>query len=106
MLSARIIASVLVVAAATGGREHPPSLEPRSAVPALLSRDSQTVVAKPGELASGVLTLESENEARLEVARCEGRSRIVVFYPPFTKTRIGELKCGGLAFDRYQLEKR
>jgi hypothetical protein len=66
----------------------------------------RTIAARPGDVASGVVVLESPRELRLRVDPCR-ESDVVVFYAPFTKSRLGAGTCGnGQAFDRFQVEQR
>lgn len=66
---------------------------------------TRTVAAKPGEVASGVVVFEDQNELRLRVDPCRP-SDVIVFYAPFVKVRLGPGGCGGQAFDRFQVEKQ
>ena len=67
---------------------------------------AETVEAKKGDIASGTIATETAKELRLKTEPCSTKTTVVVFYPPFTKTKIGTIKCGTTLLDRYQVEKK
>jgi len=71
----------------------------------VLEAAGRTVAAGPGQIASGAIVFENQNELRLQVDPCNGGD-VIVFYAPFVKVRLGQGGCSGQVFDRFQVEKR
>ena len=67
-----------------------------------------TVIAKTGDVASGTIAAETVKGLQLKTEPCNtsNKSTIVVFSPPFRKTKIGTITCGTTVLDRYQVEKK
>jgi hypothetical protein len=75
-------------------------------VPVWLLAQQAVSVARPSEIASGVVALELPSEVRLQVSPCSNASPLIVFYPPYVKTRIGTVTCGSKVLDQFQIEKK
>jgi hypothetical protein len=74
--------------------------------PAWLVAQQFISVARTNEIASGVVAFELPTEVRLKVSPCSNASALVVFYPPYVKTKIGTITCGSQVLDQYQVEKQ
>lgn len=66
----------------------------------------EVVVARVGDVAAGTIALLNEKELRLDTSPCDAKAVVVVFYPPYVKTKIGTVTCGTRVIDRYQAEKK
>jgi hypothetical protein len=58
------------------------------------------------DIATGAVILDTGAELRLNTSPCGGSGDIVVFYAPYTKSRVGALRCGSTVIERYQVAKQ
>ena len=77
-----------------------------AATPAWLVAQAFVTVARTNDIATGVVALELPTEVRLKSSPCSDSSALIVFYPPYVKTKIGTITCGSQVLDRYQIEKQ
>lgn len=65
-----------------------------------------TTEAQRGDIASGVVVMETPTELRLQTSPCTPGGHVVLFYAPYVKTKVGNIRCGSQVLDRIQVEKR
>jgi hypothetical protein len=61
--------------------------------------------AKRGDVASGRIIREENDELDLDTSPCDW-NRVVRFHKPYDKTNIRQANCGDKAFDRTQVEQK
>ena len=61
--------------------------------------------AKRGEVASGRILREENDELDLDTSPCDS-NRVVRFHKPYDKTVIRQANCGDKAFERTQVEQK
>ena len=69
-------------------------------------QQQRAVEAQKGDIANGIVGLEDQKQLRLNTDPCNAKSDVVIFYPPYTKTKVGPVKCGDAVLERYQVEKK
>lgn len=82
---------------ATGANEVVPS-------PQATGDETQTIGARTGDIASGVILMESKGSLYLDTRPCNGH--VLTFSRPYRKTKLSTVSCGGKQLDTYQIEEK
>lgn len=61
--------------------------------------------AKRGDVASGRILREENDELDLDISPCK-MDRVLRFRKPYKKSFIGRVTCGGTAYPRWQVEQQ
>jgi hypothetical protein len=66
------------------------------------ARPDESAGSRSGDIASGVIIMESNGSLYLDTRPCH--AHIVAFSKPYRKTKLASLTCDGKQLDRYQVE--
>jgi hypothetical protein len=77
-----------------------------AALPLWVGAQGRVIEAGRDDIATGAVILDTGAELRLNTSPCGGNANVIVFYAPYTKSRIGTLRCGSQVIDRYQVAKQ